>query len=96
MAGEPPLDVVVLLLRHFRYGILSVTIQKGNDLMAKDSGGTSDPYVVVALDSQEPSDTHEEQKTWVCKNTLNPIWGAQFRFVLSNARMRGILPFMPQ
>ena len=57
--------------------------------MPKDTNGMSDPYVDIALDNQQPGHNEDEQRTWVCKNTLNPIWGAQFRFVLSNARMRG-------
>lgn len=73
-------------LAHGRQGILTVTVIKGNALKPADSNGLSDPYVVVTY-GNEDEDTSELRRTSVQKKTLNPIWGDQFRFVLSKAKM---------
>lgn len=70
-------------LTEYRHGILTVTVVKGNNLLAMDPNGKSDPYVVVAMANDDTGDEENERRTSVCQNTLNPVWGDQFRFVVS-------------
>ncbi|KAF8808440.1 hypothetical protein BYT27DRAFT_7188951 [Phlegmacium glaucopus] len=53
--GEPPVVI-------FRLQVLGCS-----NLLAKDRGGTSDPFVVVSI-------LHTKQQTSVAKRTLNPIY----------------------
>lgn len=50
--------------------ILRVRIVSGNDLLAKDKGKTSDPYVVVSL-------LRQRFQTPAVKRTVNPSWSAK-------------------
>jgi len=50
-----------------------VKIIEGKHLLALDSGGTSDPYCIVAVGEQS-------LKTRTIKKTLNPVWGETFPF----------------
>jgi len=61
--------------------ILCVTVLSGTNLIAKDSGKTSDPYCKVGVVSGGKVDKSTKQKTKVIKKTLNPTWeGETFRF----------------
>lgn len=55
---------------------LHLRIEKGNDLVAADSGGTSDPYVVVTrlIPGKTPGEGQKLGKTKVVKKTVNPVW----------------------
>ena len=77
-----------LPLANGRHGILTATIKRGNNLVAKDSGGRSDPYVELTVGKQGGDE--KEQRTTVIKKTLNPEWNQSFRFVLENARLQGL------
>jgi ankyrin repeat protein/tetratricopeptide (TPR) repeat protein len=57
-------------------GKMSVNIIRARGLKAMDSGGTSDPYVVVQFSGQS-------QKTWPKIKTLNPEWNEKFEFKVS-------------
>ena len=48
-----------------RAGFLKVTVHSAQDLIAKDLGGKSDPYVVIRYDGQKSKSKH-------VKNDLNP------------------------
>ena len=48
-----------------RAGFLKVTVHSAEDLIAKDLGGKSDPYVVIRYDGQKTKSKH-------VKNDLNP------------------------
>lgn len=52
------------------HGVLTITIKQAYDLMAADSNGLSDPYVIVRCGKQE-------LKTKVVEKNLNPIWNEQ-------------------
>ncbi|KAM6273494.1 synaptotagmin-8 [Porphyrio hochstetteri] len=55
---------------------LKVGVKQAAELKAMDSGGTSDPYVVVYL----TSDTKKKYETKVYRKTLNPIFNESFTF----------------
>ncbi|KAJ6228016.1 phosphatidylserine decarboxylase [Anaeramoeba flamelloides] len=57
-----------------KYNIVEVTVVKGNNLVAKDLGGTSDPFVKVFDPKQH------NVLTKVAKKTLNPEWNDFFDF----------------
>jgi hypothetical protein len=48
-------------------GVLVVHLLRGSQLLARDAGGTSDPYVKISLGEQNV-------KSSVVPNTLNPVW----------------------
>ena len=52
-------------LGYLRNGFLKVTVHKAEDLVAKDIGGRSDPYVVIRYDGQKSKSKH-------IKSDLNP------------------------
>ena len=54
-------------------GVLTVYMRAARGLMAADSNGLSDPYVVAKLCGQR-------KKTHVIKGTLNPAWGLKLDF----------------
>ena len=58
--------------------VLEVTICKGAALMAKDRGGTSDPFVEARLGQQR-------FKTTVMKKTLTPEWNETYKFDYSSS-----------
>ncbi|CAG8554094.1 17567_t:CDS:10 [Acaulospora morrowiae] len=55
-------------------GSLRLSIIEAKDLIAADSGGTSDPYVKVKLNKKEI------YKTQIIKKTLNPKWDEVTQF----------------
>lgn len=55
---------------------LKVGVKKAVELKAMDSGGTSDPYVIVYL----TSDRKKRYETKVYRKTLNPIFNESFTF----------------
>ena len=69
-------------------GTVWVTIDEGKGLLAADSGGTSDPYVVVSTGPNGPNVGGDVKKagkfpaTRVVKKTLDPEWGLE-QFELS-------------
>ena len=64
---KPEDDVIpeVDKLGYLRNGFLKVTVHKAEDLVAKDIGGSSDPYVVIRYDGQKSKSKH-------IKSDLNP------------------------
>lgn len=54
-------------------GTVSVRVVRATGLLAADSGGTSDPYVLVALPTRY--DGGNSSRTSAKKKTLNPEWG---------------------
>ena len=66
-----------IVMREFGFPQLGiVNIIRARGLKAMDSGGTSDPYVVVQFAGQS-------QKTWPKIKTLNPEWNEKFEFKVS-------------
>ncbi|NXP45682.1 SYT1 protein, partial [Heliornis fulica] len=61
---------------NFRAQELKVGVKQAAELKAMDSGGTSDPYVIVYL----TSDTKKKYETKVYRKTLNPIFNESFTF----------------
>jgi len=59
--------------------ILQVRIISGRDLVAADSNGLSDPYVVIKYNEKKC-----KTKTRVIKKTLNPDWNQIFSFQVQN------------
>ena len=55
---------------------MTVTVIRGRNLTAMDSGVSSDPYVVVQVGSQT-------KKTWPKLKTLNPEWNEKMEFKIS-------------
>ena len=55
-----------------------VTVESANDLLAADSGGTSDPLVIVKCNGRE-------WKTTKIKKNLNPVWSQQFKIPVSDS-----------
>ena len=55
-----------------------VTIKKAENLLAKDRGGTSDPFAVLILGRQI-------KKTSIIDKTLNPEWNETFELELTNS-----------
>ena len=55
---------------------LNITIRNAAGLAAKDSGGTSDPYVRIKVGHEAP------QQTTVKPKTLDPSWDEAFPFEL--------------
>lgn len=75
-AAGPP----VVVGGAMRRSKLCVTVLSGKDLVAKDIGGTSDPYVTIALYDEKGKRYPDvpELSTRFIKNTLNPVWGEKF------------------
>jgi len=59
---------------------LKVKVIEGKDLIAADSGGTSDPYVTVRIQGVDG-----KHKTHVIKKTLNPVWNEEFELKLRDS-----------
>ena len=57
---------------------LRVTVQQGEDLLACDLNGLSDPFVKVQL--VPGADKATTRKTAVAKRTLSPVWGETLEF----------------
>nr|XP_009933641.1 PREDICTED: synaptotagmin-8 [Opisthocomus hoazin] len=61
---------------NFRAQELKVGVKQAAELKAMDSGGTSDPYVIIYL----TSDMKKKYETKVYRKTLNPIFNESFTF----------------
>uniref|UniRef100_A0A8D2QQM8 Synaptotagmin 8 n=1 Tax=Zosterops lateralis melanops TaxID=1220523 RepID=A0A8D2QQM8_ZOSLA len=62
---------------------LKVGVKRAVELKAMDSGGTSDPYVIVYL----TSDRRKRYETKVYRKTLNPIFNESFTFQIPQAEV---------
>ena len=88
VAGE--VELKIELLRppspsEFREWLLTVVICRARGLTAKDRGGTSDPYAVLACGQQK-------QKTKVVAKNLNPTWDEKFVMIIKAVGMRPVEP----
>ncbi|NXY47938.1 SYT1 protein, partial [Ceuthmochares aereus] len=68
---------------NFRMQELKVGVKQAAELKAMDSGGTSDPYVIVYL----TSDMKKKYETKVYRKTLNPIFNESFTFQVAQAEV---------
>uniref|UniRef100_A0A8C5J9Y1 Synaptotagmin 8 n=1 Tax=Junco hyemalis TaxID=40217 RepID=A0A8C5J9Y1_JUNHY len=68
---------------NFRMQELKVGVKQAVELKAMDSGGTSDPYVIVYL----TSDRKKRYETKVYRKTLNPIFNESFTFQVLQAEV---------
>ena len=59
-------------------GKVTVTVIQAERLLAKDSGGSSDPFAELMLGKQF-------KKTKVIDKTLNPVWNEAFDFDIAHA-----------
>ncbi|XP_048339276.1 synaptotagmin-8 isoform X2 [Sphaerodactylus townsendi] len=64
----------------FRSQELKVGLKQAAELKAMDSGGTSDPYVIVYL----TSDMKKKYETKVYRKTLNPVFNDSFIFQINS------------
>ncbi|XP_062973189.1 synaptotagmin-8 [Elgaria multicarinata webbii] len=67
----------------FRSQEMKVGVKQAADLKAMDSGGTSDPYVIVYL----TSDMRKKYETKVYRKTLNPVFNESFVFQIPQAEV---------
>ena len=70
-----------------RPGTLTITVVRGDDLLAADRGGTSDPYVTMYIGDA----VKEAKKTKVKKKTLTPEWNETFEFELDRSQRQDYL-----
>ncbi|NXD71998.1 SYT1 protein, partial [Eolophus roseicapillus] len=68
---------------NFRAQELKVGVKQAAELKAMDSGGTSDPYVIVYL----TSDMKKRYETKVYRKTLNPVFNESFTFQVPQAEV---------
>ncbi|XP_008502911.2 synaptotagmin-8 [Calypte anna] len=68
---------------NFRAQELKVGVKQAAELKAMDSGGTSDPYVILYL----TSDTKKKYETKVFRKTLNPVFNETFTFQVAQAEV---------
>lgn len=66
---------------------LRITIIRARNLIAADSGGTSDPYVRMHVGGKDSSG----QKTTVKNKTLNPVWNETFEFDIGSDERKEVL-----
>ncbi|KAK4822257.1 hypothetical protein QYF61_011929 [Mycteria americana] len=74
------LHLVTLCIAPFQ---LKVGVKQAAELKAMDSGGTSDPYVIVYL----TSDMKKKYETKVYRKTLNPVFNESFTFQVPQAEV---------
>ncbi|KAK2536614.1 Syt8 [Columba guinea] len=74
------LHLVTLTIAPFK---LKVGVKQAAELKAMDSGGTSDPYVIVYL----TSDVKKKYETKVYRKTLNPVFNETFTFQVPQAEV---------
>ncbi|KAM4617758.1 synaptotagmin-8 isoform 1-T4 [Discoglossus pictus] len=60
---------------------ITVIVKQAASLKAMDSGGTSDPYVIVFL----TNDNRKKHETKVYRKTLNPVFNESFTFQIPKA-----------
>lgn len=77
LSGPIFLLLVTLCITPFK---LKVGVKQAAELKAMDSGGTSDPYVIVYL----TSDMKKRYETKVYRKTLNPVFNESFTFQVGN------------
>ena len=63
---------------------IEMTVVKGVNLVSKDRGGTSDPFVEARLGEKK-------FKTNVCNKTLNPTWNETFTFEVARGELMPLL-----
>ncbi|OPJ73775.1 synaptotagmin-8 [Patagioenas fasciata monilis] len=68
---------------NFRVQELKVGVKQAAELKAMNSGGTSDPYVIVYL----TSDVKKKYETKVYRKTLNPVFNETFTFQVPQAEV---------
>uniref|UniRef100_A0A8D0GA29 Synaptotagmin 8 n=1 Tax=Sphenodon punctatus TaxID=8508 RepID=A0A8D0GA29_SPHPU len=68
---------------NFRNQEMKVGVKQAANLKAMDSGGTSDPYVIVYL----TSDMKKKYETQVHRKTLNPVFNETFTFQIPQAEV---------
>ncbi|NXH10832.1 SYT1 protein, partial [Bucco capensis] len=68
---------------NFRAQELKVGVKQAAELKAMDSGGTSDPYVIIYL----TSDTKKKYETKVYRKTLNPVFNESFNLQVTQAEV---------
>lgn len=61
-----------MLISRKDQGTLRVTLVDGNDLLAADRSGKSDPFVVFTLND------NRVYKSETVKKTLTPVWNERF------------------
>ena len=76
--SDPRQAEQVELLKPHLNGLLYITLVKGEGLVAKDVGNTSDPYFKIKLKSQS-------WRSPVVYKTLNPVYDASTEFIVSPA-----------
>jgi hypothetical protein len=61
---------------------VTVTVLSGRNLVAKDIGGSSDPFITITVHGADgkPLSDVDEVSTKYINSTLNPTWGEQFSF----------------
>uniref|UniRef100_A0A8C0FAH7 Synaptotagmin 8 n=1 Tax=Bubo bubo TaxID=30461 RepID=A0A8C0FAH7_BUBBB len=82
----PPSSLSGLLPRCLVPGVVEarhVGVKQAAELKAMDSGGTSDPYVIVYL----TSDMKKRYETKVYRKTLNPVFNENFTFQVPQAEV---------
>jgi len=67
--------------------LLQIEIRRAKDLIAADSGGTSDPYVRVHVGDE----VKRGQKTSVKKKDLNPEWMESFEMDIPSEQRRDVV-----
>lgn len=67
--------------------VLYISVLKAKDLIAADSGGTSDPYVRMHVGNEMANG----KKTKVITKTLNPEWNEHFEFNIREKQRKDML-----
>ena len=67
--------------------VVTVAVQRGRGLLAKDSNGTSDPYLVLQYEKQR-------HKTKVVSKNLNPVWEEKLLLLVNTLDFRPSEPIM--
>jgi len=75
----PPVLVSIEELKKLPPTHLHINLISGHELMAKDIGGTSDPYVIIKLGNVS-------LKSNAIQKTLNPVWKEHFDIELAKVR----------
>ena len=65
-------------------GVLHVTLNRGDRLVARDANGRSDPFVRFSMGKQH-------QKSSVKYETLNPVWDEEFDFIIGKPELENNL-----